>query len=143
MIAPPAPPKTSPGFATAEGRELRLEARPSACFNRNIMAARKANNWANYGVCNVNYFLKKEEDFREWYKKLIRGTNMKGGFHAASDPTLLAASTKARTLVGSFFPGADSTPLDTSTANGRTWHTASATFCGVSPPARKTGLPNF
>jgi hypothetical protein len=33
MIAPPAPPKTSPGFATAEGRELRLEARPSARFN--------------------------------------------------------------------------------------------------------------
>ena len=33
MIAPLHPPKTSPGFATAEGRELRLEARPSARFN--------------------------------------------------------------------------------------------------------------
>ena len=88
-------------------------------------------------------FSKKRGRLQRMVQKVNLWDNMKGGFHAASDPTLLAASTKARTLVGSFFPGADSTPLDTSTANGRTWHTASATFCGVSPPARKTGLPNF
>ena len=33
MIAPLHPPKNSRGLATAEGRELRLEARPSARFN--------------------------------------------------------------------------------------------------------------
>ena len=32
----------------------------------------------------------------------------------------------ARTFAASFFPGADSTPLETSTANGRTCFPASA-----------------
>src|SRR6185295_3835929 len=47
----------------------------------------------------------------------------------------LTASTNARTLAASFLPGADSTPLETSTASGRTVAIASPTFSGVKPPA--------
>src|SRR5690606_24075133 len=47
-----------------------------------------------------------------------------------------AASTNARTLLGSLRPGADSTPEATSTPHGRTTRTASPTFSGVRPPAR-------
>src|SRR5258706_1234471 len=54
---------------------------------------------------------------------------------------LLAASMKALTFAWSFIPGDASTPLETSTPYGRTRRTASATFSGVSPPARKIGLP--
>ena len=47
-------------------------------------------------------------------------------FHAAR-----TAAINARTFAASFFPGADSTPLETSTANGFTFFTASATFSGA------------
>src|ERR1035437_8015361 len=57
--------------------------------------------------------------------------------------TARTAAMNVRTFAVSFFPGADSTPLETSTPNGFTLRTASATFSGVKPPARKIGLPNF
>ena len=43
----------------------------------------------------------------------------------------------------SFLPGELSTPLETSTPNGRTLRTAPATFSGVRPPARKIGFPEL
>ena len=45
-----------------------------------------------------------------------------------------AAITKARTLPGSLRPGADSTPVDTSTPKGWRWAMASATLSAWSPP---------
>jgi hypothetical protein len=42
----------------------------------------------------------------------------------------LAAETNARILAGFFLPGSFSTPPETSTANGRTLRTASATDFG-------------
>jgi len=45
--------------------------------------------------------------------------------------TARTAAINARTFAASFFPGADSTPLETSTANGRTFFTAPATFSSV------------
>jgi hypothetical protein len=47
-----------------------------------------------------------------------------------------AASMNAATFSGSLIPGDDSTPLATSTIQGRTSATRSATFSGVNPPAR-------
>src|SRR5262245_6140477 len=47
----------------------------------------------------------------------------------------LALRMKARSLGQSFVPGVASTPLQTSTAYGRTVRMASRTFSGVSPPA--------
>ena len=47
-----------------------------------------------------------------------------------------AARTNAATRRGSFRPGDDSTPLATSTVQGRTRATRPATFSGVRPPAR-------
>ena len=49
---------------------------------------------------------------------------------------------KRRTSVGSLTPGADSTPLATSTPHGRTRSIASATLSGVRPPARSTRRPD-
>ena len=49
---------------------------------------------------------------------------------------------KRRTSVGSLMPGADSTPVATSTPHGRTRSMASATLSGVSPPARSTRSPD-
>ena len=46
------------------------------------------------------------------------------------------ARTKAETRAGSFRPGRSSTPLATSTIQGRTCATRAATFSGVRPPAR-------
>ncbi len=46
---------------------------------------------------------------------------------------------KAAILAASLMPLADSTPLDTSTADGRTCRTASPTFSTVKPPDRMTG----
>src|SRR5207253_1004520 len=51
------------------------------------------------------------------------------------------ARIKRRSLSWSLRPGSHSTPDDTSTMYGRTAATASATFSGVSPPARMTGSP--
>ena len=50
--------------------------------------------------------------------------------------TLRTASTNAWTRARSLIPGADSTPLATSTIQGWTRATRSATFSGVRPPAR-------
>src|SRR5208283_918798 len=72
---------------------------------------------------------------------LVRAAKDGNAFHFCSAWRTLAMN--ARILAGSFFPGADSTPLETSTPNGCTFRTAAATFSGVNPPARKTGLPNF
>src|SRR5688500_13950692 len=47
-----------------------------------------------------------------------------------------------RTSVGSFTPGADSTPVATSTPHGRTRSTASATLSGVRPPASRIRSPD-
>ena len=56
------------------------------------------------------------------------------------------AATNARTLRGSLRPGDCSTPVDTSTPQGWTASMPSATFSGVSPPARITrrftGMPS-
>ena len=49
------------------------------------------------------------------------------------------ARRKAATRAGSLQPGADSTPLATSTIQGRTSAIRAATFSGVRPPARMTG----
>src|SRR5512147_583460 len=51
----------------------------------------------------------------------------------------LTACTNAFILRGSFSPGADSTPEATSTPQGLTCLTASATFSGVNPPASNSG----
>ena len=54
----------------------------------------------------------------------------------------LAVTTAAQNAAmrsASFTPGADSTPLLTSTAYGRTRCTAAPTVSGVRPPARNTG----
>src|ERR1700690_53255 len=72
---------------------------------------------------------------------LVRAAKDGDAFHFCS--AWRTPAMNARTLAWSFFPGDDSTPLETSTPNGRTLRTAAATFSGVSPPARKTGLPNF
>src|SRR5262244_1907363 len=48
----------------------------------------------------------------------------------------LAWRMKAWSLRQSFVPGVASTPLQTSTAYGRTIRMASRTFSGVSPPAK-------
>src|SRR4051812_14221447 len=50
-----------------------------------------------------------------------------------------ALATKSRTRSGSLRPGADSTPLATSTPAGRTRRIASATLSGFRPPARMIG----
>ena len=47
---------------------------------------------------------------------------------------------KAATFAASLIPFADSTPLDTSTPQGRTRRIAAATFARESPPDRMTGL---
>src|SRR5205823_8590635 len=49
------------------------------------------------------------------------------------------ASTKARSLAGSFFPGSASTPLETSTPQGRSRLIASATLVELRPPETITG----
>ena len=49
---------------------------------------------------------------------------------------------KRFTLSASFLPGADSTPVDTSTPHGVTVCTASATLSGSSPPARIIRIPS-
>lgn len=50
-----------------------------------------------------------------------------------------AAWMNARTFSGSFRPGEISTPVLTSTPQGRTVRIASATFAAVKPPARSQG----
>src|ERR1017187_1933108 len=72
---------------------------------------------------------------------LVRTAIDGDAFHFFSAWRTLAMN--ARTWAWSFFPGDDSTPLETSTPNGCTFRTAAATFSGVRPPARNTGLPNF
>ncbi len=46
---------------------------------------------------------------------------------------------KAATFAASLIPLPASTPLETSTAHGRTARTAAPTFSGVSPPERISG----
>src|SRR5690349_18481284 len=60
------------------------------------------------------------------------------GQDASGQIAVFAAAMNVLTLCGSFLPGADSTPLETSTAYGFTRRTASATFSGERPPARIT-----
>src|SRR5688500_15704969 len=50
--------------------------------------------------------------------------------------TFFAFLMNASSFFGSFLPGEDSTPLATSTANGRTVRIAPATFSEIRPPAR-------
>ena len=49
----------------------------------------------------------------------------------------------ARTFAASFFPGADSTPLETSTANGRTLRTASRDIFRRQPAGEKNRFAKF
>jgi hypothetical protein len=68
------------------------------------------------------------------------GGSIGAGLVAGVEATLeLTAAAKASSLSGSLRPGADSTPLATSTAYGRTATMASETLSGVKPPERITG----
>src|SRR5262245_57209428 len=58
-------------------------------------------------------------------------------FHGHT-PIARTRATNSRILSGSFSPRARSTPLETSTPQGRTKFTASWTFAAVKPPARIT-----
>ena len=55
------------------------------------------------------------------------------GFEA--DDVIGTLAKKVVSFVGSLMPGADSTPLELSTASGRATRIASATLSGVNPPA--------
>lgn len=74
-------------------------------------------------------------EFRSGFSLFRRAADYNSGRAA------LAARMNPRTFTASFLPGADSTPVETSTPYGRTRRTASATFSGVNPPARKMGRP--
>src|SRR5205823_2884055 len=62
------------------------------------------------------------------------------GVASGAGAVMATAAPNALSLSGSFRPGARSTPLATSTANGRTTEIASATLSGFSPPLRITGI---
>src|SRR5512139_2609711 len=53
--------------------------------------------------------------------------------------TVFTERTNAAIFAASFLPGSDSTPEATSTPQGCTCRTASATFSGVNPPASSNG----
>src|SRR5437588_585080 len=63
---------------------------------------------------------------------------------SSAAPAARAAWMNRRSLRGSLrpLPGAVSTPVETSTPQGRTRRIASATFSGVSPPASRRRTPS-
>src|SRR5207302_6094515 len=62
-----------------------------------------------------------------------------GAHGTATGAVALTAAANACSLSGSFLPGLSSTPLATSTAQGRVAAIAAATLSGFRPPLRITG----
>src|SRR5205085_8836258 len=64
-----------------------------------------------------------------------------GSVSSTGGAAAFAAAMNARSLRGSFLPGDTSTPVQTSTPQGRTAAIASATLSVFRPPARMSGTP--